>query len=332
MQPSRQEGSISPELVAAVRREIEGASSVLIGTHLNPDGDALGSALAMSHYLDQIGVQNEVVCHHVPPRNLRFLPGVDRLRQQPKEEKHDLGILLDLDSSDRLGNTAPYFAPCERVIVIDHHVPHEAPGDLRVIDTSAPATAVILYRLLRDLDAAITPAMATCLLAGIVTDTGSFRFRNTTPESMVISAALLDLGGDLTAVSEEIFQSKSLASVRLLGRMLEAMRLESNDQIAWSALTIQDFEEAHARDEDTEGFVNEMLFITSVQISALLREPKAGKIRCSLRSRGEFDVASVARAFGGGGHVNAAGCTFDLPMAEAQSLLVEKLKTCLGSS
>ncbi len=324
--------SVALDLVAAFRKELEDASTVLIGTHLNPDGDALGCALAFSLYLDQLGIENEVVCHHLPPKNLRFLPGADRLRQQPKLEKHDLGVMLDLDAIDRLGNTAPYFAGCSRIAVIDHHVPHEAPGDLRIIDTAAPATAVILTRLLNELGANITPDMATCLITGIVTDTGSFRFRNTTAESLSLSAALLERGGDLTRVSEEIFQTKPLSSARLLGHMLETMRMECNDQIAWGALTIEDFEHAHARDEDTEGFVNELLFIDSVQIAAILREPKPGKIRCSLRSRNNYDVAAVARIFGGGGHKNAAGCTFDGPLEEAEALLVERLKDCLASS
>src|SRR5205814_1290410 len=115
-----------------------------------------------------------------------------------------------------------------------HHIPHAAPGDLRIVDTSAPATAVILTRLLIDMGATITKEIATCLLTGIVTDTGSFRFRNTTPEALSLSAYLLEQGGDLTQVQEEIFQSKSLASARLLGRALETMRLTCKEQIAWS--------------------------------------------------------------------------------------------------
>src|SRR4051812_38951529 len=115
---------IAPEIAAQFQQELKAASSVLIGTHLNPDGDALGSALAMSHYLDSLKVQNEVICHHLAPKNLRFLPGVNRVRNEPSQEKYDLGIVLDLDSMERLGNTEQYFTGCSRIIVIDHHVPH----------------------------------------------------------------------------------------------------------------------------------------------------------------------------------------------------------------
>jgi len=323
--------STQQDMVDAFRQEIEAASSILIGTHLNPDGDALGCALALSLYLDRIGKHNEVLCHHASPRNLLFLPGVGRIRKQPREEKHDLAILLDLDPMERLGDPEPYFQACPRMMVIDHHVPHQAPGDVRIIDTSAPATAVILTRLLTGLNAEITPDMATCLLTGIVTDTGSFRFRNTTPEALSISAYLLEHGADLNTVSEEIFQRKPLSSTRLLGHALETMQLACRNQIAWASLSEEDFAIAEATDEDTEGFVNELLFIETVKIAAVLREVKSRKVRCSVRSRGDLDVAAVARHFGGGGHKNAAGCTFDLPLAEAEELLVERIKLCLES-
>ncbi len=305
---------------------------MIIGTHLNPDGDALGSALAVSHFLDGRGIENEVLCHHPAPRNLQFLPGINRVRFKPREEKHDLGIMVDLDALVRLGSTEPFFAAVPRLIVVDHHVPHEAPGDVRIIDVGAAATSLILSRLFLDLNVTITPEMATCLLTGIVTDTGSFRFRNTSPESMSVSAMLLERGGDINLVSEEIFQRKPLASTRLLGHMLDTMRLECDNRIALGVLRLEDFEHTSATDEDTEGFVNEMLFIDSVQIAANLRHPTQGKVRCSIRSRHEIDVAAVAREFGGGGHKNAAGCTFDLTIEEAEDILMSRLKSCLGCS
>src|SRR5687767_13797879 len=171
--------SVAKQYAPQFLQELERASSVLIGTHLNPDGDALGSALALSLFLDQKGISSEVLCHHGAPDNLQFLPGVGRVRQEPTYEKHDLCVVLDLDSLERLGNTEQFFSECTRLIVIDHHVPHEAPGDLRIVDTTAPATASILTDLLFESGSQVTPEMATCLLTGIVTDTGSFRFRNT---------------------------------------------------------------------------------------------------------------------------------------------------------
>jgi len=323
--------NVPRELAAAFQDEMLKASSVLIGTHLNPDGDALGCALAFSLYVDSLGIENEVLCHHSAPKNLEFLPKVKEVHQAAHRTEYDLGVVLDLDAMDRLGQTEKYFATCKRVIVIDHHIAHEAPGDLRIVDSDAPATAVILTRLLQEIGATITGDMATCLLTGIVTDTGSFRFRNTTPDALSISAFLLEQGGDLNLISEEVFQSKPLSSAKLLGKALNTMKLACSDRLAWASLSFNDFEETGGEDEDTEGFVNEMLFITSVKIAVLLREPKPGKVRVSIRSRGTIDVAEAARDFGGGGHKNAAGCVFDLPLQEVEDLLVRRLKLCLES-
>jgi phosphoesterase RecJ-like protein len=320
------------EMASAFQEEVQRASCVLIGTHLNPDGDALGCALAFSLYLDGLGIENEVMCHHEAPRNLKFLPKVSEISQTAKRESYDLGVVLDLDSMDRLGKTEEFFSRCKRLIVIDHHVPHEQPGDIRIVDSSASAAAVILTRLFMEIGANITGPMATCLLTGIVTDTGSFRFRNTTPDSLAISAYLLEQGGDLNQISEEIFQNKTLTSAKLLGHVLDTMGLAENNQIAWSSLSNEDFVKTGAKDDDTEGFVNEMLFISTVKIAFLLQEPKAGKVRVSLRSRGAYDIAEVAREFGGGGHRNAAGCVLELPIPEVVDLLVRRLKLCLESS
>lgn len=324
--------SIAGQMAPTFLHEIQSAGSVLIGTHLNPDGDALGSALAVSHYLDSLKIPNEVINHHVPPRNLEFLPGISRVKFAPKHEKHDLGIVVDLDSLDRLGNAQQYFAGCSRTMFIDHHIPIEQPGDVRIVDTTAPATAAILAQLMVALGVEIAPDMATCLLTGIVTDTGSFRFRNTTPESLSLAAMLLEHGGDINLVSEEIFQRKPLSSARLLGYCLEKMVLDCDNRLCWSKLEFEDFEHTHARDEDTEGFVNELLSIDTVDIAALVREPKKGRGRVSLRSRGTYDVAEVARKFGGGGHRNAAGLTFDAFEDDSMDRLVAELKACLASS
>ena len=323
---------IDIKLLRAFEAEIGRASKILIGTHLNPDGDALGSALGLALYLESLGKTVEVLCHHPAPKNLRFLPTVDRVHQTPQLTDHDLGIIVDLESFERLGSTAPYFETMSRLVVIDHHVPHEEPGDLRLIDNTSAATALILTRLFETLNAEITADMATCLYTGIATDTGSFRFRNTSSDALSAAALLLEKGANLELVSEEIFQNRQLSSARLLGHALETMKLDVDDRLAWGCLSFRDFEWAKATDEDTEGFVNELLSIETVQIAALLREAVPGKIRCSLRSRRGFDVATVAREFGGGGHKNAAGCNFEGSLDDAEHQLIEGMRKCLASS
>lgn len=319
------------ELAQSFLQEIKRASRVLVGSHLNPDGDALGSALAVSLMLDTLGIENEVLSHHVAPKNLAFLPGADRIRLHPLKSGHDLAVVVDLDALDRLGQGLPYFTECPRMIVVDHHIPHQMPGDVRIVDTTAPATSLILTRLFLELGLEITPEIATCLLTGIVTDTGSFRFRNTTPEALNLSAVLLEKGGDMNEVMEEIYRSTPVSAARLLGRVFTGIKLACDDRLGWAVITHGDFVETGSSDEDTEGFANEVLSIDSVQIAILIRETKPNKVRVSLRSRRGFDVAAVARNFGGGGHTNAAGCNFELPIQEAVDLVVAKAKECLES-
>jgi bifunctional oligoribonuclease and PAP phosphatase NrnA len=323
---------IDPQLVAAFREAVASAETILIGTHLNPDGDALGSALGLALYLESLGKKVEVICHHSAPKNLKFLPTVQRVTQTPVNQHFDLGIIVDLDTFERLGSTAEFFQSLPKLIVIDHHVPMEAPGDIRIVETSAAATSLILTVLLESLEAHFSSDMATCFYTGISTDTGSFRFRNTSSDALRAASLLVEFGANVILVSEEVFQSKRLSSARLLGHALETMKLDVDDQLAWSCLSYRDFQWAKATDEDTEGFVNELLSIETVQIAAILREAKPGKIRASIRSRGAYDVAKVANAFGGGGHKNAAGCNFETSLEDAEHLLVEEMRRCLESS
>jgi len=323
--------NIDATLVNLAKAEIASAKSVLIGTHLNPDGDALGSALAVSLYLDGLGIVNELICHHSPPRNLQFLPGIERVKQVPSASEHDLGIVVDLDAFDRLGTTERYFHNCKKTIVIDHHLPHQAPGDLRIVDSEAPATAIIVTRLFLAFQADFTPDIATCLFTGVVTDTGSFRFRNTNPEALALASLLLDQGANLEQVSEEIFQSRPESSARLLGLMLDQMHLEDKGRIAWAILRQSDFIRLNARDEETEGFVNELLSVDTVLVAVLGRETGPGITRVSLRSRAKIDVAEIARPFGGGGHMNAAGLTFEGDPKESMQKLIRSIQDCLAS-
>jgi len=181
-------------LLPAFLKTVGDAKRILIGTHVSPDGDALGSALAVYWFLNGRGIDCEIVCAHEPPEYLRFLPGSNKVRLEPQWHDHDLAILVDLEAMNRVGSVLPHFERCPKLILVDHHVPHESPGHMRLVDQSSPATACILARLLFELDDEVTPQIATCLLVGILTDTGSFRYRNTTPESLHQAARLVRRG------------------------------------------------------------------------------------------------------------------------------------------
>lgn len=313
-------------------REVRAAKGVIVGTHLNPDGDAVGSALAMSFALDQLEVDHEIVCADLPPYYLKFLTGSERFRQKPEGEGHSLGILLDLEATNRLGNVGKFFETCPRTLVVDHHIPNEEPGDVRIVFPSSPATCSILLDLFTDSEIEITPPMADALLTGILTDTGNFRFPNTDSHSLHAAGYLLERGANLSKITREVYMRKERAAVDLTAHAIMRMKTDADGRLAWATLPLSLFEELKATDQHTEGVVNELLSVRGVQIAAILREAAAGKVRGSLRSLGKLDVAAVAREFGGGGHMNAAGITYNGSLEEAEDALVEALKRCLASS
>ncbi|MBL8066880.1 MAG: bifunctional oligoribonuclease/PAP phosphatase NrnA [Armatimonadetes bacterium] len=322
-------GEMWPGLLA----EIQNAGSILVASHVNPDGDALGSALAFSFVLDQLGKSHQVLFHHPAPKYLGFLPGIERITNKPDPGPADLAILLDLEAMDRIGDTIrPALLGARKLVVIDHHQPHEEPGDIRIVSTKSPATAAILADLWRGSDVQITPDIATLLLVGILTDTGNFRFPNTTPHCMHVAADLLEAGAKLRQINEAVYLSKPLPAVKLFGKALANLQLTSGNQIAWTTLTRRDFEQSGAIEEDTEGFVNELLAIDTVRLAAILRESASGRVKISIRSQGPIDTTAIARQFGGGGHINASGAHSDEPIEAAAAKLVQAMATCLESS
>lgn len=324
-----------PRLTESFYDTVRSASDVLIGTHLNPDGDAIGSALAVSLWLDGLGIPNEVLCHNLPPSYLEFLPSSDRLSQSPRRKGHDLAISVDLDSLDRLGSVRPWIESVPRLILVDHHIPHEMPGDLRIVDPSSPSTASILTDLFARLEprpgATFTPGMATCLLTGLVTDTGGFRFPNTTAGSLHHAAFLVERGASLSQVMDECYLNKDEQSVRMLALALGDMKMSSDKRLAWVVLRPEWFERLGAGDEHTEGIVNEILSVRTVEAAFVIRAGKNGKVKGSLRSKGTIDVAKIAQSIGGGGHKNAAGVTLEDTLERAERTIYSHLVEALES-
>ncbi|MCC6402692.1 MAG: bifunctional oligoribonuclease/PAP phosphatase NrnA [Fimbriimonadaceae bacterium] len=328
------EHTLTPEQVAARRAEFEDylrkANGVLIGTHVQPDGDAIGSSLAVSLWLSKLGIESQVLCHHPAPPYLEFLPAIERLRQAPSLEA-DTGILVDLESMSRLGSLGPLFEAMPRLVLVDHHLPHERPGDLRIVATNAPATASVLMDLMEAAEPGLDADIATCLATGLVTDTGSFRFPNTTPHALHQTARLVELGADLSKISQEVYLNKDDAAVRLLGLVLARIRTAAEGRLAWATIPHETFETAQAEEFHTEGIVNEILSMRSARAAFLLREARPGKIRASLRSKGAVDVAQIAQRFGGGGHKLAAGASFEGSLEAAEAALSEAFLECLES-
>ncbi|MFQ3610463.1 MAG: bifunctional oligoribonuclease/PAP phosphatase NrnA [Fimbriimonadales bacterium] len=304
------------------------ADTFAIVAHLHPDGDALGSALALYHALKALHKHTvHVFCHDPVPEIYRFLPGSCAVCHdaQPRTT-YDMAIVCDMSQLSRAGKFEPLIRSARQIVQVDHHVPLEQFTDLRVVDTRAAATAELAYQLIRALQVPITTEIATCLLTGIVTDTFSFKFPNTTPRTLRIASILQARGANLSAINEEVFETRSFSAVKLLGLALSTIQRTPDGRIAWVSVSRKAFEEAGASEDETEGIVNFARSVRGVEVAMFLRETPNHKVRVSLRSRGKVNVAEIANRFGGGGHENAAGCTLETTLAEAEKLLLKEVQ------
>lgn len=309
-----------------VAQVLRGEGDFLLTCHGNPDGDALGSLLAMAHMLHDMGKRVYVYNPDPLPDNLRFLPGVDKIRRVMPSAPAAWLVILDCASPDRVGAEFDAVRPFRRSIVIDHHRTERNFGDVIWVDASAAATAELVVRLARRLQYKATPAFATCAYTGIFTDTGSFRFSNTSAEVFEAAAALVAAGAEPHRVAEEIVENQPEVRYRLLADVLATLELAAAGRVAM--ITVRaDVMAKHAASKDMlEGFVDFPRSIRGVLAAAQLREVELDRCyKASLRSKGAVDVEAVAARFGGGGHMHAAGCTLEGTYAEARERLLGAL-------
>ena len=312
------------------------ANKIVLASHVNPDGDTLGSMLALTHALRSMGKIAVPLSAHGVPEIYRWMPGQQWIQSPTSPEEYgdfDLGIICDTGGLERIGSKiAPYIAAAHTTMKIDHHLTEGDFGDIRVVNSHAAATGELIYELLREMGAPFSKDIAECLLCAIITDTGSFRFMNVTPNTFRISGALMRCGACPASISELVFESRSYASIKLLGRALDSLRLSDNGRVAHAVLHASDFLEMNATDEDTEGIVNHVRAVRGAQVGVLFREVPGCQIRISIRSRDGYDVNRVAQTFGGGGHKLAAGCSFDPPMENAVKAVLDEIQRGFGDS
>ncbi len=305
--------STTEEVVAELRRR---AAFVMV-SHVKPDGDTLGAGLALGLALRALGKRAYYFQQDPVPRNLRFLADSDRVsRELPADLPADtLWVFGDMSDAGRAGECLP---PLERVNVlnIDHHLGNTRFGAFNYILETECSTGACVMRLLRALDAPITPEIATALLTTIMTDTGGFMHSNTTPSVLRESAQLIELGADKELITTEIFANKRFAAIRLIGSALASARLEETGRFCWSVVDEAMLAACSADGEDTEEIVQHLRSVEGVEVAALFKAYD-GDVRVSLRSSGRVNVQSAAAQLGGGGHFRAAGLTFDGPVDAA---------------
>ncbi len=320
------------EVVAFLRQR----ERFLILLHVRPDGDSVGSSLALALGLRKLGKAAVVVRSDDLPLNLLFLPGVDQVVSYeellPLPDRYDGAVLIDCGDRERVGPAAPLLERAEKVINIDHHVSNGRFGDLNCIDVEAAAAGEIVRAILRDLGVELDPAIATALYTAVVTDTGSFRYENTSAATHELAAELLRHGVEPAEVARRIWEDKPLSSLRLLERALGSLRLDEGGRVAWMSLTREDFARAGARRDESEGIVNYGRSLAGVEVAILFLEEGPDEVKVSLRSHRRVDVSRVAAAFGGGGHARAAGCTLRVPLAEAEARVLALVREALAGA
>ena len=305
----------------------------LITSHERPDGDALGSELALFHMLRGLGKEVTIYNQDRTPENYLFLTGSGGIvRELPPLEPFEVAFILDCSALDRIGKESARVGSIPNLVNIDHHLSNGAFCDVRLIDSQASSTGELIFRLVRDMGLAVTGEMATCLYTAILTDTGGFRYGNTRRGALLAAADLVAGGADPQWISENVYESDPPARIRLLAAVLPTLTIDEGGRAGSLTVTQNALAAAGALPDHTEGFVDLPRSIRGVEISILYSELSDGRFKLSLRSKGSVNVERVARAFGGGGHINAAGCRVDGELSEIRRRVIEAIRASASES
>ncbi|MCX7634404.1 MAG: bifunctional oligoribonuclease/PAP phosphatase NrnA [Syntrophales bacterium] len=303
----------------------------LITSHVKLDGDALGSELALYRLLKGLGKEVVIYNQDPTPANYLFLPDADQITHTLNyTDEFDAAFILDCSELERVGTEAPRIGAIRNLINMDHHVSNGGFCDLRLIDTDASSTGELVLRLIEAIGATVTKEMATNLYAAILTDTGGFRYNNTTSEALMAAGRLVNYGADPQYISEHIYENNPMAKVQLLARALTTLSFDNGGTVGSLCIRLRDFAELQASPDLTEGFVDLPRTVEGVMVSLLFTEVSGGVVKVSMRSKDSINVERVARSFGGGGHVNAAACRVEGDMETVKVKVLERIRELLG--
>ena len=315
---------------AHVAAEIRRRHRFVVASHARPDGDAIGSSLAMALALQQLGKQTRVVSRDRVPPQMQVFPGVDSIEVTDHiDDPGDAVIVLECGDAER-----PGVAGLEKgfVINIDHHPGNTMYGAVNWLDLSAAACGEMVFELIGELGVRLTPEIATHVYIAILTDTGAFHYSNITPRTFDICRQCVEAGVNPPAVARSIFDSNNLARLKLYGAVLHRMQLDPSGRIATVYVDQQMARECGGTYEDTEGLVNLPLTVKDIVAVAFFKENGPGDWRVSMRSKGAINVNTIAREFGGGGHTNASGCAARGDFSDLKTLFEGKLAQAIEAA
>jgi len=311
-----------------IRDIINKHKSFLILTHVNPDGDALGSQIALARILRRRGKKVFMFAEERPPHMYRFLPGIDKIKTNYRsfKKKTDVVIVLDCAKTSRVGKVQDLISN-QLVINIDHHPAKREETSVVLRNTYVAATSVLIYKLFRKMKVKIDKETALLLYLGIVTDTGSFRYSNTSSQTYRIASDLVKLGARPNYVNKQLYEAESLKKLRLLGLCLETLKLYDYGKICTMKATNKMYERTSSGPEYTEDFVNFPRKIKGVSVAIFFRENKENNIiKVSFRSKEKINVDKIARIFDGGGHPQASGCKLEGNIEEVEKKILKTVR------
>lgn len=313
----------------SIVEEIKKAESIVVLTHETPDGDAIGSSLAMYNALKQIGKNVDVIIPECP-RNFNFLTGYNEIKKEGKITNYDLAITVDCATIERLNGWQDYFDRANATINIDHHTKNGMFADYNYVNPASPACAQILIIVLEALNIKINKEIGECLLTGIITDTGGFKYQGVSSETFQFVAWLMQVGVNVSNVYKKALQIKTKSSFELEKIAMNRLEFLEDGKIAFTYITKQDEISVNAEPGDHEGIVEKGRDVEGVEVSAFLRQIEDKTYKVSLRANDYVNVSDVAMVFGGGGHVKAAGCKINGTPEQIKTTLVKVIKKHIG--
>ncbi len=296
-----------------------------VSSHVNPEGDALGSALALASLLKRLGKQAVVATNGGIPKAFAFFPRVAPVVGRPSQTRlPEVAMTVDVPVLARLGSMRGLFEKAGISVNIDHHVSNQMFGDVNWVDPKAAAVGEMIYRLYEAFGLKPTRDEALCMYVSIVTDTGSFRYMSTTPEVHRIASRLISRGVSPLKVGQDIYECHSPSDLRFLGKVLNSLKATPDGKITWVEVSHPLLKSCRPGPEIVDELVNYPRSVRTAEVSFVLRDQsRDGKIRVSFRSKGRVDVNKIARSFGGGGHRAASGCTIDGTLAQVRQKVLK---------
>lgn len=308
-----------------ILKEIKKAEKIVILTHESPDGDAMGSALAMKLMLEELEKKSDVIIPEYS-RMFNFLPSVDKIKIDSEIKQYDLAISVDCANFKRLAQNE-YFQNAKKTIVIDHHGSNNMYGDLNYVNPVSPACCEILVSMAEYFGIKISKEIGTCIMAGIITDTGGFRYMGITPDTFEYTAELIRIGVDIPDIYKRTMGTKTKANFELTKRVIDRMELLEDGKVSFTYINSQDELEVNAEPGDHEGLVNIGKDIEGVQVSIFIRQKdNEDAYKVSLRSEDGINVSDICLLFGGGGHARAAGALIQGTVEEIKEKLMKEIK------